>query len=576
LTAQVNKTNEEINRLPPMGKNGEVIPATACRWNVLKYQKEIAAWDQPRLVEEILNRFSAEPNRYPKWLQYMIFHFSGMRYKSAHGSWASPRDLLEMVKIEEYEKWVKTVAKTEDLDRDCTQAINDLEQRKLTATQPVEEERLKWQIIALNDRFNRQTALIKYKTPQIIQEVRALSDDKVLDALKVMKEIFPPWVWKEIVSRTDLRLETTDANWETLTPDEQKARWEWKSGYWREIMEAWEGKDITGWRQQHEMTLSLIVTKAVCNEIAEHIQHLRGLTPTGGLTAKPPWYLNEQNHARKNPPQTGSADLPYFKPPGQQSEADFKPGASILWLGWVYQKPNPWQIAHPLDGVSTLPPRDIWSQYDWNYRQEGSEYVREANISIQPQPGTGKKGKGRPGDSQSIKNWLRWTHEATVVEVAEMAGGVKYVLTFETGQIGLRLRTLKELLNNAYVYVGYIPPAPLEPENLAKMLAREKLLPAKPVSVSRDQSFEMPEFIQEELPVVQAILDEKTRIWQSLTPREQQVVTLICSRIKIAEIAKRMDLHRATVKKHLHNAMRKFGVHNQLGLRQAVAEIKSA
>ena len=42
----------------------------------------------------MVDKFLAAPDEYPLWLQYMVIHFSGMRYASAHGSWADPRDLL--------------------------------------------------------------------------------------------------------------------------------------------------------------------------------------------------------------------------------------------------------------------------------------------------------------------------------------------------------------------------------------------------------------------------------------------------------------------------------------------------
>ncbi len=553
LTDKINQLTQEINRLPPIGKNGEVTAATAVVWKVRKYEKQLLGLDQAGLVAEIVKRFDAEPGRFPKWLQYMVLHFSGMRYKSAHGSWADPRDLLESVRLEEFEKWVTKTAAPADLDRECAEAAQALEQRKVNTTNPADLERIKWQTIALNDRFNRQTALVKYKSPLISQEVCAMNDGQVLEALQSMKDTFPPWVWKEIASRTDLRLETTDPDWENLTPEERQQRWEWKSGYWREIMDAWEGKDITGWRKENEMTLALVVTRAVCNEIAEHIQHLRGRSPTGGLTAKPIWYLSEQNAARSKPPQAPPVDLPFFKPPGQQKKEDFKPGASILWLGWVYERPNPWQIAHPIEGINTLPPRDTFTSYSWNYRTEGSEFVREAKIS-----------------NQLAKNWLRWTHEATVVEVVVMADGLEYVITFETGQIGLRRRALRELLNNAYVYVGYVPPAPLEPENLAKMIARDTLLPAGPAVAARETAFETPEV---EIAIPAPEFESKLQIWQSLSKRERQVVTLICSGKSILEIAERLGIERSTVKKHLGAAMRKFGVHSRGELRQVIAKI---
>jgi DNA-binding CsgD family transcriptional regulator len=576
LTGQITRLTEGIARLPQLGKSGEVTPGTAVRWSVLKYERELEGKDQAQLVEEILARFAAEPARFPKWLQYMILHFSGMRYKSAHGSWASPRDLLEMVKIEEYEKWALKEAKPEELDQECALAIQALEQRKPQAARPQDLERIKWQIIALNDRFNRQTALVKFHTTRITEEVCNMTDAQALDEIKGMKEIFPPWVWKEITSRTDLRLETTEENWEMLTPEEVKLRWDWKNRYWREIMDTWEGKDITGWRKQHEVTLSLVVTRAVCNEIAEHIQHLRGVTPAGGLTAKPAWYMKMQKAsmqaAGQAPPQ--GADLPYFKPPGQQTREDYKPGASILWLGWVNQRPNIWQITRPLEGVHTLPPRDAWTPYAWNYRLEGGEYIREANTAVRSQA-AGKKRPGRPGQGQMLKNWLRWTHEAIVVEVAEMAGGVEYVLTFETGQIGLRLRPLKELLNNPYVYIGYVPSIDQEPDNLPKMISPATLLPAGSTAPAGGISFEIP--WEEPVPAPEPPIEEtRWQIWQSLTRREVQVVTLICSRKTIPEIAERLEIKRSTVKKHLQNAMRKFDVHSRDELKQVVADVRSS
>jgi DNA-binding CsgD family transcriptional regulator len=554
LTDNVNRLTAEINLLPPIAKNGEVTPTTLVRWKVRNYEKQLLDLDQVRLVAEIIKRFDAEPNRFPKWLQYMVLHFSGMRYKSAHGSWADPRDLLENVKLEEFEKWVTKTAAPADLDQECAKAVQALEGSKVNAS-AADQERIKWQIISLTDKFNRQAALIKYKSPLISIEVRSMNDGQVLASLQSMKDIFPPWVWKEIVSRTDLRLQTTDPDWENLSPEERQQRWEWKSGYWREIMQSWEGKDITGWRKENEMTLALVVTRAVCNEIAEHIQHLRGRSPTGGLTAKPIWYLSEQNAARSKPPQTPLADPPFFKLPGQQKKEDYKPGASILWLGWVYQRPDPWQITHPIEGVNTLPPRDTLSSSSWNYHMEGSEFVREAKIS-----------------NQLAKNWLRWTHEATVVEVVEMAGGVETVITFETGQIGLRLRTLRELLNNAYIYIGYVPPAPFEAENLEKMIARNTLLPAGITPAAREIAFATPEA---EITIPTPQFETKLQIWQTLSKRERQVVTLICAGKTISEIAGRLEIKPNTVKKHLQNAMHMFGVHSRVELRQVIAEIRS-
>jgi hypothetical protein len=75
-----------------------------------------------------------------------------------------------------------------------------------------------------------------------------------------------------------------------------------------------------------------------------------------------------------------------------------------------------------------------------------------------------------------VKQYLRWTHEATVVGVEELIDG-KYVLTFETGQIGLVLRRLSDLVGNPKVFVGYVPKSPNPPEGLDEMIDPRNLLP---------------------------------------------------------------------------------------------------
>ena len=64
------------------------------RGKVEEYKASLAQKGHFALLEEIVQRFIKEPKRYPLWLQYMVIHFSGIRYATAHGSWADPKDLL--------------------------------------------------------------------------------------------------------------------------------------------------------------------------------------------------------------------------------------------------------------------------------------------------------------------------------------------------------------------------------------------------------------------------------------------------------------------------------------------------
>jgi hypothetical protein len=88
--------------------------------------------------------------------------------------------------------------------------------------------------------------------------------------------------------------------------------------------------------------------------------------------------------------------------------------------------------------------------------------------------------------------YLRWKHEATVVDVVERLDGV-YVLTFETGKIGLNWHTVGNLTDNPVdgIFVGYLPKADVEPANLDAMLDESKILRTEE-AVSFDLVFGVP------------------------------------------------------------------------------------
>lgn len=64
----------------------------------------------------------------------------------------------------------------------------------------------------------------------------------------------------------------------------------------------------------------------------------------------------------------------------------------------------------------------------------------------------------------------------------------------------------------------------------------------------------------------------KIECWQSLTPREQQVAALTCLGFTNRQIAVRLVLSPETVKTHMRNALRKFGVRSKVELRRLLAD----
>ena len=472
--------------------SGPITARDIVLWKMEQYKAQLKMKTHLQLVEEAVARFVAEPERYPLWLQYMVIHFSGMRYASAHGSWADPKQLLISLRSSDIAKDLK---KLDDgaIAALCEKAAAVYASPRTTstgsyipklalATDPTWQQKVAFHLRGLRSLSptTRANALLNLRLDEENYTVEALAPDAALEALKAYKAILPEWMWKEITELTGLRVtETSDPNWEKLTDAEQQERYSVQDAHFRQIMDQWKMADITGWREEHGRSGQLIVTRAVCNEVAEHIQHLRGYLPPGGLTPKAFWY---QQHESEN--QLPGNPRPYFKKP--VSAADYTVGASILWLRFWEKEPSPWQVAHALTtkGGDGLLPTEFLARKGgagaaaaWNY-QLGDPITRTRTVLNE------KKIPVRQ------LQWLRWIHEATVAEVAETAEGT-VVLTFETAlpyedrrlsSVGLFKHSLQEILydggeeNYNRSFVGFIPEGQVPAADLEGMLDWNKIL----------------------------------------------------------------------------------------------------
>jgi len=450
-------------------------------WKVEEYTKSIAKKNQYELLDMINQRFRKEPERYPAWLQYMIVHFSGMRYASAYGSWADPRDLLIRLRAQKIEEEISalddgTVEKRSREKIAAYEAPGGVSQPKLAAAPEKQwRDQIGWYLPLLKATGpkNRRQGLTDLTKLEDAYEIGSKSTQEILGTLLSMKATFPSWAWKEIVKLTPLRVtEVSDPGWEKLTPQEGEERNAEQSKDLRAVMNAWERYNPSAWRAEHGRTQELIVTRLVCNETAEHCQHIRGQLPPGGLAARPKWYVDAE---RKIP------GAYYVRP---TSEKDYTQGASILWLRFVSyssSNPNEWQIARWIETkqkVGLVPP----------------EFIRKGDVRkwvYEFGPVTTRSRTTLTVDKQKMveKQWLRWIHEATVAEVAETADGMM-VLTFETAlpggdkatsAVGLFKSTLKWHLSDGTEdqynrsFVGYIPEGQIPVEHLKTMLDWNKI-----------------------------------------------------------------------------------------------------
>lgn len=454
------------------------------------YKESLAQKDQFQLLEEIVQRFLAEPARFPLWLQYMVIHFSGMRYATAHGSWADPKDLLISLRTSGVEKDFKKMD-DDAVEAFCQDRVASYEAGEGTtgsrqapklaeARDPQWKAKIGHHLKGLKSPhpYYRRKALFDLRMDEENYDVETMSDSEALEALEAIKDTLPDWMWKEIVRLTDLRVkEATDPKWEKLTPDEEEEKNSARYAEFRAIMNKWKQAHITGWREEHDRSNRLIVTRAVCNEVAEHIQHLRGYSPPGGLTAKAPWYIkNERENKIQGTPR------PYFTRPAALK--DYTVGASVLWLRFVNELPNPWRVAMPLstrNGDGLIPgeflARKPGSTGNWVYTQ--GDVVKRTRTRVNEKKQTTR-------DEQ----WLRWIHEATVAEVAETADG-PIVLTFETAlpyedprlsTIGVFKHYLHNILFNGGEetyngsFVGFLPEGKIPAADLEEMLDWNRIL----------------------------------------------------------------------------------------------------
>jgi DNA-binding CsgD family transcriptional regulator len=64
----------------------------------------------------------------------------------------------------------------------------------------------------------------------------------------------------------------------------------------------------------------------------------------------------------------------------------------------------------------------------------------------------------------------------------------------------------------------------------------------------------------------------RLQVWESLSPREQEVVALACLGKTNRQIAARLYLSPETIKTHMRHSLRKFGVANKVELRTLLAD----
>jgi len=456
------------------------------RLKVEQYTKTLESKTQYQLLVDIRARFEKEPKRFPMWLQYMIVHFSGMRYKSAHGSWADPKDLMIRLRVDEVRKAQATLTDA-DVAAKCAEKIAQYEGANPSKPALAKASEKAWkdkialhmQGVKANGPKTKRAGLAALVEEEARYEFMSMTTDQALAKLEAMKSQLPAWAWKMLVMLTSLRVNhVTDANWETFTPEEDKVRF---ADPLYPIFSKWASDNTGMWRPEHGRSHEVIVTRAVCNETAEHAQHIRGHLPPGGLTDNAARYVKLA--AEKTP------GAYFIHATGAEH---YTQGASIFWLRYVNSEPSVWQIPKPAEdanGVGLVAAEFIGKRQQpkggknaqpaaapWEYRGGGMTRTR-TTIDAEKKKVTQNQ-------------WLRWIHEATAIEVTDTADGT-YVYTFETSLpddfrgtscLGIFRNSLRWNLSDGdednynRSFVGYAPEGQVPLEHMKVMMDWNKII----------------------------------------------------------------------------------------------------
>jgi hypothetical protein len=351
------------------------------------------------------------------------------------------------------------------------------------ATEKVWKDRvaLHMQGVKANGPKSRRIGLDGLAEEEAKYEYMTMTTDQALAKLEAMKGQLPAWAWKMIVMLTPLRVDhVTAAGWETFTPEEDKVRFADTALY--PLLSKWATDHTGNWRAEHGRTQELIVTRAVCNETAEHVQHIRGHLPPGGLTDNAARYF--KLFKAKTP------GVNFIRPTGVEH---YTQGASIFWLRFVNSEPSQWQVARGVEDANGegLLPGDFVGKKP---KPKGGKNAPPATAPWTYKPGeviTRTRTTLDADKKQVTQNqWLRWIHEATVIEVVDTADGT-YVYTFETSLpddfrgtscLGIFRNSLHWNLDDGTEdnynrsFVGFVPEGQPPMENVKSMMDWNKIL----------------------------------------------------------------------------------------------------
>jgi len=278
-------------------------PKSADELKVL--EASLAGKSHKELLLATLDRFAADTKgRWSSWVRYMVLHFSGMKYDSAHSSHGDPAMLPSFLLRAELEEWLADPARVpasrlRELAQEArARAEKDPKSyppKKVPSPNPgtlanatdaqLADPKTRAKLCAHVVAFFELTAQMRQNVlslPQALGVLRARSPNGAFGAHCLSSD-----EWVKVVSKTQLRLDASsieEVRGANPKPPPKPREPAPKPTNRESAIQTWL-KDHILWREYHAEHLGPLVSRAVCDQIATMSMHARGLAPNGGIAA---------------------------------------------------------------------------------------------------------------------------------------------------------------------------------------------------------------------------------------------------------------------------------------------------
>ncbi len=308
---------------------------------------------------------ASSPGALPSWVWYMLFHYSGIRYKSAHGSYIDPGHLLELLRKDQIDASWPSKPPSEPNPVDVTEAFAIVASSTTCAAYSISDAAAHAYQADLADSkagtvFNALRKLHrwiaengrKFVSKRADVQAGINGDHYALGLLAALK-------LRAVLSETDVKAVQAFTSWRNdLTAGDGAMSTSLAGAFSGPVRKGLGQFVADSWKKRAYATLDLLTTSVVCNQASEIAEHARGYEHVqliGGNAAvashaAPLFPLTKSNWGRV---QRGMHLFFYgYRAPSPNDQP--YPNATVVAEGWIVSRTESAAQAVALESLPKL------------------------------------------------------------------------------------------------------------------------------------------------------------------------------------------------------------------------------